>query len=49
MTEHALPIFIETLKQMYMNKTLTIAKIKAMLNDKVITIDEYNYILGKEE
>lgn len=49
MPKNAQPIFVETLKQMYTNKTITIAKIKSMLNNNVIAIEEYNYILGKEE
>lgn len=40
---------IETLKEMYKKKLVHISKIKKMYSDKVITLEEYNYILGKEE
>lgn len=49
MDEKKYSIVIETLMQMYKDKLITIAKVKATLNDKKITLDEYNYILGKIE
>lgn len=42
-------IAIETFKRMYKAKELEISKIKQMLNKKIITLDEYNYILDKKE
>lgn len=40
-------IFIETLKQMYFRKELSINNLKNMLSEKVISEKEYLYIIGK--
>lgn len=42
-------ITVETFKKMFKEKKLEIAKVKGLLNGKVITLDEYDYILGKKE
>ena len=42
-------IAIEAFREMYKNKKLEVSKVKQWLNNKVITLDEYNYILGKKE
>ena len=40
-------IFITTLKQLYKNKEIDIAKIKSYYSKKIITLEEYNFILNK--
>ena len=42
-------ITVETFKKMFKEKKIEIAKVKGLLNTKVITLDEYDYILGKKE
>ena len=42
-------IAVETFKKMFKEKKIEIAKVKGLLNAKVITLDEYDYILGKKE
>ena len=42
-------IVVETFKLMYKEKKLEITKIKGLLNSQVITLEEYDYILGKNE
>lgn len=42
-------ITVEAFKKMFKEKKMEIAKVKGLLNAKVITLDEYNYILGKNE
>lgn len=41
-------IVVETLRKMYLDKKLEIAKVKSLLDKGVITKDEYKYILEKE-
>lgn len=40
--------FIETLKQLYIEKEMDSEHILSLYNDKVITKDEYNYILNNK-
>lgn len=47
--EHKYSIVVETFKRMYKEKKLEIAKVKGLLNSEIITLEEYNYILGKNE
>ncbi len=49
MDEKKYSVIIETLKQMYRDKQISIAKVKSMLNAKSITLEEYDYILGKTQ
>lgn len=42
-------IIVETFKLMYQEKKLEISKVKGLLNSHIITLEEYNYILGKNE
>lgn len=42
-------IVVETFKLMYKEKKLEITKIKGLLNSNIITLEEYDYILGKNE
>lgn len=42
-------IVVETFKKMYQEKKLEITKVKGLLNSNIITLEEYNYILGKNE
>lgn len=42
-------IVIETLKRLYEKREIDISKIKSLVNDKVISVDEGNYILGRKE
>ena len=39
---------IEALKGLFERKEINIAKVKQLYSNGVITIEEYNYILGKE-
>lgn len=41
-------IVVETLKIMYQKKEIEISKIRNFLTNKVISLDEYDYILGKK-
>lgn len=47
--ENKYSIVVETLRKMFEEKKIEIAKVKGLLNSKVITLDEYDYILGKKE
>lgn len=47
--ENKYSIVIETFRTMFKEKKIEIAKVKGLLNNKVITLDEYDYILGKKE
>ena len=47
--ENKYSIVVETFRMMYKEKKLEIAKIKGLLNSNIITLEEYNYILGKNE
>lgn len=49
MDEKKYSVIIETLKQMYRDKQIPIAKVKSMLNAASITLEEYDYILGKTQ
>lgn len=40
-------VYIESLKRLYENKTITIAKVKELLKAGKITVEEQNYIIGK--
>lgn len=42
-------IVVETFRLMYKEKKLEIAKVKGLLNSNIITLEEYDYILGKNE
>lgn len=46
--KHKYSIVIETIKKMYEDKKITIAQVKSSLNKKIISLDEYDYILGKK-
>ena len=39
---------IEALKGLFETKQITVVKVKQLYSNGVITIEEYNYILGKE-
>lgn len=47
--ENKYSIVVETLRKMFEEKKIEIAKVKGLLNSKVITLDEYDFILGKKE
>lgn len=42
-------LVIRNLKNLYDGKVIGISKVKGLLNEDKITIEEYNFILGKEE
>lgn len=42
-----IPVFVETLKQLYIQKKIDVAKIKSIYTKETITGEEYDYILGK--
>lgn len=42
-------IFVETLKRMYAHNCVSIKQVNEQLDKNAITLDEYNYILGKGE
>lgn len=42
-------IFVETLKRMYAHNCVSIKQLNEQLDNKSITPEEYNYILGKGE
>lgn len=41
-------LIVETMKKMYIEKKITIAQVENSYNNRVITIEEYDYILGKK-
>lgn len=41
-------LIVETMKKMYKEKKITITQVKNSYNNGVITIEEYDYILGKK-
>lgn len=42
-------LIIEALRLMFKNKTTSISKIKKLYNDHAISLEEYQYIIGKED
>lgn len=42
-----IPVFVETLKQLYVQKKIDVAKIKGMYTKNIITVEEYDWILSK--
>lgn len=42
-----MPIFIVTLRSLYANKKIDVARVKAMLKNGAISVSEYDFILGK--
>ena len=42
-----IPVFVETLKQLYAQKKIDVARVKSIYKKGNITVEEYDYILGK--
>lgn len=42
-------IFVETLKRMLADNAISIHKVKSLYDKKTITLEEYEYIIGKED
>lgn len=42
-------LYIKSLKRLYENKEIDVAKVKNLLSKNMITNDEYNYIMKRGE
>lgn len=47
-TENKYSIIVDTMKRMYEKKEITISQVKTSFNKNIISLEEYNYILGKK-
>lgn len=49
MNDEQYSLIVNTLKQMYSCGKTGLEKIRAMYNKKALSLEEYNYIIGKED